>query len=103
VLNAAPQGRFPCGTVRSGAMRVSKDVVSEEVEGQAVLLHLTSGTYFRLNATGTRLWAQLERGLPLEEVYGAFATEFGGEPAQYRVDGEALVAELLAKGLVCQP
>jgi len=43
-------------------IRVSSDCVVRQIKGETVLLHLTRGTYYGLDATGTVLWHLLEDG-----------------------------------------
>jgi len=35
---------------------VGKDVVFRELDGEAVILNLETGTYFGLDTVGTRIW-----------------------------------------------
>jgi len=81
-------------------MSVSPDVVSEVIEGQAVLLNLRSGKYFRLNRTGTVVWQELERGQSPEAASASLAREFGEPEDRVRQDVDAILTELVAKGLV---
>ena len=37
-------------------LRIADDVVVRDLAGESVLLNLSTGTYFGLDAVGTRLW-----------------------------------------------
>ena len=50
-------------------------------DGEVVLLHLDSKTYFSLNVTGERIWQGLKQGLSLREISQRLQAEFD-------VDGE---------------
>lgn len=81
-------------------VEISDTIVGEVLDGEAVLLDLGSGKYFSLNPTATRMWQLLgERG-NLEEVLDVLRREFDVERATLAQDLEALVADLIAKGVL---
>jgi len=45
-------------------------------EGEVVLLHLESKTYYSLNPTGERIWQGLKQGLTLKEISRRLLEEF---------------------------
>jgi hypothetical protein len=45
-------------------------------EGEVVLLHLQSKTYYSLNPTGERIWQGLKEGLSLREISRRLQEEF---------------------------
>ena len=45
-------------------------------DGEVVLLHLESKTYYSLNATGERIWRGLKEGLSLNEISRRLQEEF---------------------------
>ena len=45
-------------------------------EGEVVLLHLESKTYYSLNPTGERIWGGLKEGLSLNEISRRLQEEF---------------------------
>jgi hypothetical protein len=67
-------------------------VLSAHLDGEAVLLHMDSKRYYRLNETGQRIWRLLEQGVPVPEIPGRLAAEFEVEAA----DAEREVADFLA-------
>lgn len=79
---------------------VSPDAVFQEVEGEAVLLHLAQGKYFGLDAVGTRIWelavAHGTVGAMLEHVLA----EFDVEPDRLESDLEDLLNALAENDLV---
>jgi len=42
--------------------RIATEVLSQEVNGETVLLDLTGECYFSLNQVGTRIWQLLKSG-----------------------------------------
>jgi len=80
--------------------RISDDVVFRELEGEAVLLNMQSGTYFGLDAMGTRIWQLIERHGTLSAVRDELVQEFDVEADAATRDLLDLVGQLAARGLV---
>ena len=79
---------------------VADDVVVRDLAGEMLLVHLGTGTYFGLDAIGSRIWQLLaEYGSP-EAVLPQLLSEFDVEEKQLRRDLDALVSQLLEKGLL---
>ncbi|RKZ05194.1 PqqD family protein, partial [Candidatus Fermentibacteria bacterium] len=57
-------------------IKISDQVLSQEVSGETVLLDLGSEFYFGLDKTGTRIWELLQSGLSIEELIGKMLDEF---------------------------
>jgi hypothetical protein len=73
----------------------SKDAVFRDLDGEAVILHLDSGTYFGLNAVGTRIWQLMERDGRLTAVLDDLSTEYDAPPDVLERDLLDLVARLV--------
>jgi hypothetical protein len=57
--------------------RPHSEVVDTKLDdGEAVLLHLDSKTYYSLNPTGERIWQGLKEGLSLREISQRLQEEF---------------------------
>ena len=72
----------------------------QESAGEAVLLDLASERYFGLDPVGTRIWALLDQGQPLQQVLDALCDEYDAPRERLQEDLLALVAELSEAGLV---
>ena len=83
-------------------MRVANpdDVVVRDLDGEVELLHLGTGTYFGLDPVGTRIWHLLTEHHSADAVVPLLLREFDVDEGVLRQDIEALVARLLAKGLL---
>lgn len=81
-------------------IRVSPDVLFQEVNGETVLLDLASERYFGLNAVGTVAWGVLEAGGDLGSAVEAMLQSFDVERGTARADLESLLEELAGAGLV---
>jgi hypothetical protein len=84
----------------SARYSVSDDVLSRELEGEMVLLHAASGTYFSLNDTGTIAWHLLSSGATLDEARDALVKQLDVPPETATRDVGALVARLLEADLI---
>ncbi len=81
-------------------IQVSGDVVSRNLMGEAVLLDLTTGTYFGLDEVGTRVWQLLEQHGSNDAVVAALLEEYAVDEPRARADVDRLILELSEKGLV---
>jgi hypothetical protein len=82
------------------SFRAPGHVLVRELMGESVLLNLESGTYFGLDEVGTRMWTVLTTASSMQEAFEALRGDFDVEPETLRRDLEALVAQLLEKGLL---
>lgn len=79
---------------------ISQDVVHRVLDGETIVLSLESGTYFGLNATGTRVWSLIEEGASRSAIIERISSEFDHPIDSVRSDVDELLATLQAKGLV---
>lgn len=96
-MDAAPAKPAPTLASR---VRVNENVLIQELQGEAVLLHLDSGIYFGLDPVGTRMWQLIAEHERLADVAGAIAAEFEVSDDQCAMDLLALVGKLENQGLV---
>ena len=68
-------------------------------EGEVVLLHLESKTYYSLNQTGERVWQGLKDGLCLSEISCKLQEEFDVNSDQAAKSVLDLVNELCEQNL----
>lgn len=81
-------------------LRIADDLVVRELDGEAIILHLTRGTYFGLDEIGTRVWRHLDRQDSLETAVSALVSEYAVDAETARSDVHRLVTQLLVHGLV---
>jgi hypothetical protein len=81
-----------------GALEPAEEVILHEQEGEAFLLHVPSGRYFGLNATGLVVWKALLAG---EDPAEALGQRWPDVPAADRqADADGLLQALAGAGLV---
>jgi hypothetical protein len=78
---------------------VPPDVLFRYVEDETVLLNSDTGTYFGLDAVGTRLWQLIVEHGSLRQVYDAALQEYAVEPIELEHDLLALAQQLRDRGL----
>src|SRR4029078_1728097 len=79
---------------------LGEDVVSRELDGEAVILNLESGTYFGLDPVGTRIWSLLQKNASLREAFETLQQEYEVAPNRLEGDLLRLVKELHTNGLL---
>lgn len=80
----------------------ASNVLFRCVEDEAVLLHVSSGTYYGLNTIGIMLWEAIQNKEPLVSVVDKVLNEYDVEQIQVIQDLEALLQDLLGKKLIIQ-
>jgi hypothetical protein len=81
-------------------IKVSDDVVSRDLEGEAVVLNLETGIYFGLNEVGTRIWSLIQQHGSLQKVFAVIKDEYDVPSETLENDLLRIVQELHAKGLI---
>jgi hypothetical protein len=88
-------------TTLDGKVQTHAQVVDTKLDdGEVVLLHLESKTYFSLNLTGERIWQGLKQGLSLREISQRLQAEFDVDEAKADSSVVELIDELTQQKLV---
>jgi pyrroloquinoline quinone biosynthesis protein D len=81
----------------------SPRVLSQEAQGEVVLLALDDGTHFRLNEVGGMVWGMCDGSHTLGDVVDAICAEFDATSDEVADDVVGLVEELAAERLIVEP
>jgi hypothetical protein len=84
----------------SQQFRVPSHVLSRSVGDDTVLLDLRREEYFSLDAVGTRVWSLLVEGESLRAIVDRMSETSGTDPAVVADDVDALIADLVASGVL---
>ena len=76
------------------------DVAAKVVEGEAILINLTSGLYYSMDKVGGFVWSMIVDGTSVEQVAEVVAARYGVPVAGAREDVRRLVRELLDENLI---
>jgi coenzyme PQQ synthesis protein D (PqqD) len=80
--------------------RLSPDVLYRDLEGQAVILDLSSGLYFGLNEVGTRIWALIGEGRSVADIVQILSHEYEADASNIERDVRELADALLSRNLI---
>jgi len=78
----------------------SPQVISEVVDGEAIILNFESGCYFSLNESGMIIWDTLKRGNDKPATLIALQQHFGQIPESAASDIDLLINNLLQEQLL---
>ena len=79
---------------------VSSAVLSQEVNGETVLLDLDGESYFGLNDTGTRIWQLLKNQCSVREMLDIIEVEFDAPRERLESDLWELLSRLSEAGII---
>jgi hypothetical protein len=86
--------------LESQKVTISKEALSQEVNGETVILDLKSESYFGLDEVGTRIWQLLQEHGDLQQTFDAMLDEFDVDEEQLHQDLNELVGKLEEAGLI---
>ncbi|MGB3787636.1 MAG: PqqD family peptide modification chaperone [Phormidesmis sp.] len=78
----------------------TQNQISSELAGEAVILNLSSGVYYGLNAVGARVWEIIQQPKRFGEVLEILLEEYDVQPEACGEDLEKILRELMATDLV---
>jgi hypothetical protein len=70
-------------------------VIEETFDGEVTLVHLRTGIFYGMNATGSALWRQIEQGRTPETVARVLAEAYGVSREAVAAEIAPLIAELV--------
>lgn len=77
-------------------------VVHETIDGETILIHLETGTYYSLDGAGSEAWALLAPGATRESLVAAGRERYLGNPLAVEMGLSGLVDELLREELLVE-
>ncbi len=75
-------------------------VVSEIIDGEAVIMNLKSGNYYSTDAIGSRIWDWIEQGCARRQIEDALVAGYAADAAEIERAMTAFLDDLIAQGLV---
>jgi hypothetical protein len=79
---------------------ISEQVLSQEVNGETVILDLKSESYFGLDEVGTRIWQLLQERGDVQKTFDTMLEEFDVDTDTLASDMKNLIDDLTEKGLI---
>lgn len=80
----------------------SVHVVHETIDGETILIHLGTGTYYNLEGAGAEAWNLLAAGADETRLLAAAEQRYEGDPAAIRGALSTLVDELVREDLLLE-
>lgn len=81
-------------------VRISKEVIAQELEGEAILLNMQDGKFFGLNPVAKRMWDLLNELGQSEKVLKQLLEEYDTNEQQLRQGLDNFIDQLLTRGLI---
>jgi hypothetical protein len=79
---------------------LQEDTLLREVKDEAVLLNLSTESYYTLNAVGARMLQTLTNSASIEQAYRTLLSDYDADNAVLKTDLQELIEQLLEHGLV---
>jgi hypothetical protein len=79
---------------------ISDEVLSQEVNGETVLLDLQGESYFGLDEVGTRIWQLLQEKSTVAQAVNTLFQEYDVSREQLESDVGQLLEKLIDAGLI---
>ena len=79
---------------------ISNEALSQEVNGETVILDLQSESYFGLDEVGTRIWQLLQQNGDVQKTFDVMMQEFDVDAERLETDMHELLKMLDKYGLI---
>lgn len=79
---------------------MSDETLSTTLDGEAVILHTSSGEYFGFNTVGSDIWSLIDEPTTVTEITEHITDKYDVTEDRCRTDIEELLTELVDKDLV---
>lgn len=77
-------------------------VVHETIDGETILIHLGTGSYYSLDGAGSEVWVLLAAGARTEDLLAAATHRYAGDQSDIEATLSGLLAELLRQELLVE-
>ncbi len=98
--DANPARAGEMGDDSSGPLRPHPDVISRQMGGGAVLIHLGTNRIYETNETGGRIWGLLSAGSGRDEVVRRLLAEYDIDEPTLTAQFDEILGLLLSEGLL---
>ena len=88
-----------CG-VRGEGYLTNPQVMHETVDGETIIIDLSTGTYYSLRGSAPAIWAALAEGAGPAAIVSALEGVYDSEPGAIETSVAGLIRELESEGLI---
>jgi hypothetical protein len=78
----------------------ASQVVSDIIDGEAIMLHRTYGDYFSADGVGGLIWQWIGEGLSRRQILNMLNARFSASPTEIATAVDSFLADLVAHKLV---
>ena len=75
-------------------------VMHETIDGETIVIDLTTGTYYSLRGSGSTIWNAVASGASHDAIVGHLEDVYDGQPAEIAEAAEAFLSQLEAEQLI---
>lgn len=78
----------------------TEEVAAKVIDGEAIIINLTTGVYYSMDGVGGRVWSLLEAHNDADAIVDAICSEYEVTAEQSRQNVLGLTAQLVEEGLL---
>jgi hypothetical protein len=86
----------------SGYTLIASHVVHETIDGETILIHLRTGTYYSLEGSGSEVWQLVVAGATRAQLLEAATRRYDGEPREIELGLLGLLDELVREEILVE-
>jgi hypothetical protein len=76
------------------------NVISETIEGETIIIHLLTGTYYSLRGSAADVWSTIERSTTRDEIVAVLGSRYDAAADHIENSVESLLGDLQAEDLI---
>lgn len=77
-------------------------VVSETIEGEAIIINLETGTYYSMNETGSLVWEGLRANWSVGDIVAELGARYDAMPEVISASVGKIIESLLSEGVIVE-
>jgi hypothetical protein len=89
-----------CPVLQEIAVVAAPDQVSNDLDGETVILNVKTGQYYGVTAVEARIWDMLQAPISVKDIKDSLVETYKVEPARCKEDVLAFLQELSDEGLI---
>lgn len=78
----------------------SPEVISETIQGETIVINLTTGTYYSLPGSGAEIWEAVAAAATVDEIGEVLQARYDASAEEITIGVAELMEELLAEQLI---
>jgi hypothetical protein len=75
-------------------------VITDDMDGEIIILNTESGKYFSTEKTGAIIWEMFSNGYTIDEVINALSNLFSSQEEEIKKDINVFLSQVITEGLL---